>query len=115
MDTLRPFPTLPATPREFGFYINGQWQGGRPLFDRASPGHGVPVTRIPKCTPDDLNAAVTAARTAFEDRRWAGLSGAARRKRSAARRRNPETPPRRDRLLGNLGKRQTHRPSHGRD
>ncbi|MES2436262.1 MAG: aldehyde dehydrogenase family protein [Pseudomonadota bacterium] len=78
MDTLRPFPTLPATPREFGFYIDGQWQGGRPLFERASPGHGVPVTRIPKCTTDDLNAAVTAARTAFEDRRWAGLSGAAR-------------------------------------
>ncbi len=78
MDTLRPFPTLPATPREFGFYIDGQWQGGRPLFERASPGHGVPVTRIPKCTPDDLNAAVTAARTAFEDRRWAGLAGAAR-------------------------------------
>ncbi|MDB5661526.1 MAG: sorbosone dehydrogenase [Cypionkella sp.] len=78
MDTLRPFPTLPTTPREFGFYVDGKWQGGRPLFDRASPGHGVPVTRIPKCTTDDLNAAVTAARTAFEDRRWAGLSGAAR-------------------------------------
>lgn len=78
MDTLRPFPTLPTTAREFGFYIDGQWQGGRPLFDRASPGHGVPVTRIPKCTPDDLNAAVTAACRAFEDRRWAGLPGAAR-------------------------------------
>ncbi|MDB5665777.1 aldehyde dehydrogenase family protein [Cypionkella sp.] len=78
MDTLRPFPTLPTSPREFGFYVDGKWQGGRPLFDRASPGHGVPVTRIPKCTTDDLNAAVAAARTAFEDRRWAGLSGAAR-------------------------------------
>ncbi len=95
MDNLRPFPTLPATPREFGFYIDGQWQGGRPLFDRASPGHGVPVTRIPKCTPDDLNAAVTAARRAFEDRSWAGLPGASRaavllRAATILRRRQPE-------------------------
>lgn len=70
--------TLPSAPREFGFYSDGQWHGDRPLFDRASPGHGVIVTRIPKCTTDDLNAAVAAARRAFEDRRWAGLSGAAR-------------------------------------
>src|SRR3990167_7726081 len=78
MDTLRPLPTLPATPREFGFYIDGDWRGGRAFFDRASPGHGVAVTRIPKCSIEDLNDAVAAARRAFEDRRWAGLSGAAR-------------------------------------
>ncbi len=78
MDQASKIQSLPSSPREFGFYVGGKWQGGRPLFDRASPGHGVPVTRIPKCTPDDLNAAVTAARTAFEDRRWAGLAGAAR-------------------------------------
>ena len=77
MDTLRPLP-LPTTAREFGFYIDGTWRGGRPLFDRASPGHGIQVTRIPKCTIDDLNDAVAAARRAFEDRRWAGLAGAAR-------------------------------------
>lgn len=68
----------PTTAREFGFYVDGAWHGGRPLFERASPGHGVPVTLIPKCTVEDLNAAVAAARRAFEDRRWAGLSGAAR-------------------------------------
>lgn len=78
MDTLRPLPTLPATPREFGFYIDGDWRGGRAFFDRASPGHGVAVTRIPTCSIEDLNDAVAAARRAFEDRRWAGLSGAAR-------------------------------------
>lgn len=78
MDTLRPLPALPTTPREFGFYIDGTWHGDRPFFERASPGHGVPVTRIPKCTIDDLNAAVAAARQAFEDRRWAGLPAAAR-------------------------------------
>jgi acyl-CoA reductase-like NAD-dependent aldehyde dehydrogenase len=45
---------------------------------RASPGHGVAVTRIPKCSPADLDAAVAAARRAFENRSWAGLSGAER-------------------------------------
>ena len=68
----------PASPREFGFFIDGAWKGGRHLFERASPAHGVAVTLIPKCTVADLNAAVAAARRAFEDRRWAGLSGAAR-------------------------------------
>ena len=70
--------TLPETPREFGFWIDGAFHAGRELFDRASPGHGVPVTRIPKCTTADLDAAVAAARRAFEDRSWAGLSGADR-------------------------------------
>ncbi|MGV8987212.1 MAG: aldehyde dehydrogenase family protein [Cypionkella sp.] len=68
----------PTAAREFGFFVDGQWHGGRPLFERSSPGHGVPVSRIPKCTTDDLNAAVIAARRAFEDRRWAGISGSAR-------------------------------------
>ncbi len=69
---------LPEAPRDFGFYVDGAWRDGRDMFTRASPGHGVPVTRIPICTPDDLNAAVAAARRAFEDRRWSGISGAER-------------------------------------
>lgn len=78
MDQLAKVQNLPAAPREFGFWMDGAWHHGRELFDRASPGHGVPVTRIPKCTAADLNAAVAAARRAFEDRSWAGLSGADR-------------------------------------
>lgn len=70
--------SLPAAPREFGFWIDGAWEGGRPLFERASPGHGVAVTRTQQCSPADLDAAVAAARRAFEDRSWAGLSGADR-------------------------------------
>jgi acyl-CoA reductase-like NAD-dependent aldehyde dehydrogenase len=72
--------SLPASPRDFGFFLDGAFvpAGDRPTFDRASPAHGVPVTRIPRCTPADLNAAVAAARRAFEDRRWSGLSGADR-------------------------------------
>ena len=78
MDQRSTIHSLPQSPREFGFWLDGAWEGGRPLFERASPGHGVAVTRIPKCTVADLDAAVAAARRAFEDRSWAGLSGADR-------------------------------------
>ncbi|WP_112312014.1 aldehyde dehydrogenase family protein [Pseudogemmobacter bohemicus] len=69
---------LPAGPRRFGFWLDGKWEGGREIFTRHSPAHDVPVTEIPRCTVEDLNAAVAAARRAFEDRRWSGLSGAER-------------------------------------
>ena len=78
MDQRAKVQTVPAAPREFGFWMDGAWHQGRALFDRVSPGHGVPVTRTPICTVDDLNAAVAAARRAFENRSWAGLSGADR-------------------------------------
>lgn len=72
--------SLPEQPREFGFFVDGSWSPieSREVFERFSPGHGVPVTRIPKCTDADLDAAVNAARKAFDDRRWSGLSGADR-------------------------------------
>ncbi|MFW7268439.1 aldehyde dehydrogenase family protein [Gluconacetobacter sp. Hr-1-5] len=69
---------LPETPREFGFFVDGAWHAGHDWFERNSPSHDVPVTRIPRCTKDDLDAAVAAARRAFEDRSWAGLPGAER-------------------------------------
>ncbi len=78
MDQSSTILTPPASPRSFGFYIDGDWREGREMFDRSSPAHSVPVTRIPKCTKEDLDAAVAAARRAFEDRRWSGLSGADR-------------------------------------
>ncbi len=80
MDHVISHLTPPESPREFGFYIDGKWLAadGREVFERASPGHDVPVTQVPKCTPEDLDDAVAAARRAFDDRRWSGLSGAAR-------------------------------------
>lgn len=80
MDRSTRILTPPDTPRDFGFFVDGEWvfAGDRDVFVRASPGHGVPVTRIPKCTMDDLDMAVGAARRAFDDRRWSGLSGADR-------------------------------------
>ncbi|MBL4768471.1 MAG: aldehyde dehydrogenase family protein [Rhodobacteraceae bacterium] len=70
----------PAEPRSFGFFVDGEYvaAGTREVFERSSPAHDVPVSRIPKCTLEDLDNAVGAARTAFEDRRWSGLSGAER-------------------------------------
>lgn len=80
MDTISTLLTPPDSPRRFGFFVDGKWQeaGAREVFNRASPGHGLQVTEIPKCTPADVDMAVAAARKAFEDRRWSGLSGAER-------------------------------------
>ncbi|NHO20006.1 aldehyde dehydrogenase family protein [Acetobacter oeni] len=75
---MTPGTALPETPREFGFFVDGKWHKGQEMFDRHSPAHDVPVTRIPRCTTDDLDLAVRAARRAFDDRRWSGLSGGAR-------------------------------------
>lgn len=70
----------PEEPRDFGFFVDGKVvpAGDRDVFERHSPAHDVAVTRLPKCTSDDLDDAVKAARAAFSDRRWSGLSGADR-------------------------------------
>ncbi len=72
--------TPPDSPRVFGFFANGRYQAadGRQTIDRSSPAHDVPVTRITRCTIDDLNETVAAARTAFADGRWSSLTGAER-------------------------------------
>lgn len=69
---------VPQAPRDFGFWQGGKWVRGREKAERLSPAHGVPVTLTEKCTIEDLDRTVTVAREAFEDRRWSGLSGAAR-------------------------------------
>ena len=80
MDTASTVLMPPSTPREFGFYMDGAYVDAedREIFERSSPGHGVPVTRIPRCTEKDLDAVVASARAAFDLRCWAGLSGADR-------------------------------------
>jgi acyl-CoA reductase-like NAD-dependent aldehyde dehydrogenase len=80
MDTSSKRLSPPAAPREFGFFVDGAFvaAGDREVFERSSPGHGVPVTRVPKCTAADLDRAVVAARAAFEDGRWSRLHGADR-------------------------------------
>ncbi len=100
--------SLPESPRDFGFYVDGASvpAGGREVFTRHSPGHGVPVTRMVKCTGEDLDAAVASARRAFEDRRWSGLSGG---ERSAVLLKAAEAARRGGRLLGDARERQAHR------
>ncbi|WP_136618644.1 MULTISPECIES: aldehyde dehydrogenase family protein [Mesorhizobium] len=77
MDNRSPLHALPANPRDFGFFVDGRWvdAGSRETTIRRSPAHDVPVTRITRCTRDDLDHAVTVARKAFADRRWSGLAG----------------------------------------
>ena len=80
MDHSSSILTPPSEPRDFGFFLDGKpvSAGDRDVFERSSPGHGVPVTRMPRCTGADLDAAVASSRLAFDDRRWCGVSGADR-------------------------------------
>ncbi len=54
-------------------FINGQRVSAlnSELFDCISPIDGKKIAEISSCNGDDINVAVTAARTAFEDGRWA--------------------------------------------
>jgi acyl-CoA reductase-like NAD-dependent aldehyde dehydrogenase len=75
MDQKAPVLSLPTTPRTLGFFVDGKFvdTGNRHLFERLSPGHDAPVSRTVKCTVDDLDMAVAAARRAFEDGRWSRI------------------------------------------
>lgn len=57
-------------------YINGQRVGAIDggTFECFSPIDNRKLTDVASCREADVNAAVSAARTAFNDRRWAGLS-----------------------------------------
>ncbi len=60
--------------------IGGRWQdsGDGATFERVSPSHGVVVSRSAKGGETETAAAITAARTAFDDGRWSRLPGKAR-------------------------------------
>jgi acyl-CoA reductase-like NAD-dependent aldehyde dehydrogenase len=49
-------------------------------FDCISPVDGRLLTQVARCGLADVDAAVAAARTAFEDRRWSGMAPAARKR-----------------------------------
>ncbi|GAB3427257.1 aldehyde dehydrogenase [Massilia solisilvae] len=49
-------------------------------FDCISPIDGRKLAEVARCGPDDVDAAVAAARAAFEDRRWAGKPPAERKR-----------------------------------
>src|SRR5918993_5362660 len=56
-------------------FIDGRWvpaSGDR--FEIISPTTEEPIARVRAATEADIDAAVSAARTAFDDGRWSGLS-----------------------------------------
>lgn len=59
-------------------WIGGTWQDGTAQSERISPSHGVVVSRSAKGTEADAQAAIAAARTAFDDGRWSRLAAKAR-------------------------------------
>ena len=63
-------------------FINGErvWAKGGARFDSISPVDGRKLADVARCEAADVDAAVAAARAAFEDRRWAGLAPAARKR-----------------------------------
>ena len=72
--------SLPEKVRKFGAFVDGKIQpalSGHTTI-RNSPAHDVPVTECARCSEDDVNIAVSSARSAFDDRRWSGLSGSQR-------------------------------------
>ena len=70
---------LPEAPFAARHLIDGAWRDSADgaTFDRVSPAHGVLVTRAAKGGGADTEAAIAAARTAFDDGRWSELSGRA--------------------------------------
>ncbi|HWW08550.1 aldehyde dehydrogenase [Collimonas sp.] len=63
-------------------FINGQRVGAQSgaSFDCISPVDGRKLVDVARCDALDIDAAVTAGRAAFEDRRWAGLAPALRKR-----------------------------------
>jgi gamma-glutamyl-gamma-aminobutyraldehyde dehydrogenase/4-guanidinobutyraldehyde dehydrogenase/NAD-dependent aldehyde dehydrogenase len=62
--------------------INGErvWAQGGEVFMNTSPVDGRELGEVARCNGADVDLAVSAARAAFEDRRWAGLAPAQRKK-----------------------------------
>jgi acyl-CoA reductase-like NAD-dependent aldehyde dehydrogenase len=64
--------TLPE-PRVNRHWIGGTWQDSAEQSERVSPSHGVVVSRSATGTEADAQAAIAAARVAFDDGRWSRL------------------------------------------
>src|SRR5436309_1241245 len=77
---MRPMLTPPAEPYRYHMLINGQWveaASGR-RYRRESPAHDVAVGDYPLADVVDTDAAVAAARRAFDEGPWPHMPGAER-------------------------------------
>ena len=77
IDTLRAQPVSPRSHLIDGKHVPAS-DGGQ--MEILSPLDGQVLTRVAKGTAQDMHAAIASARAAFEDKRWAGQSPAARKK-----------------------------------
>ena len=59
---------------EYGLWINGAWQSGSGTIDVENPATGQTVAQVATAGEAEVNAAVAAAKTAFDDGRWSKLS-----------------------------------------
>ncbi|WP_419914511.1 aldehyde dehydrogenase family protein [Hoeflea sp.] len=66
-----------AEPFDARHLIDGRWQASADgaTFERASPAHGSLVTRASRGGPQDVEMAISAARTAFDNGTWSQTSG----------------------------------------
>src|ERR1700757_3740924 len=73
---------LPTTHFIYSMWIDGQAMSAKSgqTFSRESPAHGVKVGEYPLAGSDDVDAAVAAARRAFEIGSWPHTPGAERAK-----------------------------------
>lgn len=74
------FTNTPNATRKFGIYLDGKMKSSvsRKVTTRLSPAHDCPVTEIAQADIEDVDIAVRSSRTAFDDKRWSGKSGAER-------------------------------------
>ena len=65
---------------EYKLLINGELVKSRSgkVVDDIGPATGEPIAQVPESTAEDVDRAVTAAREAFDDGRWSGLTHSAR-------------------------------------
>ena len=71
---------LPANPLILSHFIDGRPVNSGEMTDRHSPSHGVLVSRAAKGGITETDAAIAAARRAFDDGRWSRLPAKARAK-----------------------------------
>ena len=71
---------LPPQPFYARHLIGGEWRESADgaVTERISPSHGVPVSRAAKGGEAETEAAIAAARAAFDDGRWSRISAKAR-------------------------------------
>lgn len=65
--------------RDFRMLIDGKWETGNAQpIERIAPGHGVAVSRFPRGSGGDAERAIAAARKAFDNGPWPGMTASAR-------------------------------------